>query len=144
MNKELMEALDILEKEKNISKDTLLGAIEQSLIQACKNHFGKADNVHVTINPETCDFSVYAEREVKEFVEDPAMEISLVEAQKLNTNAELGDIIKLRSTPKNLDVSQHRMQRTSFFRKFVKKSVKFFMISITEWKKKLLPVSYSV
>ena len=68
MNKELMEALDILEKEKNISKDTLLGAIEQSLIQACKNHFGKADNVHVTINPETCDFSVYAEREVKEFV----------------------------------------------------------------------------
>ena len=49
MNKELMEALDILEKEKNISKDTLLGAIEQSLIQACKNHFGKADNVHVTI-----------------------------------------------------------------------------------------------
>ena len=72
MNKELMEALDILEKEKNISKDTLLGAIEQSLIQACKNHFGKADNVHVTINPETCDFSVYAEREVKEFVDDPA------------------------------------------------------------------------
>jgi len=69
MNKELMEALDILEKEKNISKDTLLGAIEQSLIQACKNHFGKADNVHVTINPETCDFSVYAEREVKEFVQ---------------------------------------------------------------------------
>ena len=46
MNKELMEALDILEKEKNISKDTLLEAIEQSLIQACKNHFGKADNVH--------------------------------------------------------------------------------------------------
>lgn len=60
-------------KKKNISKDTLLGAIEQSLIQACKNHFGKADNVHVMINPETCDFSVYAEREVKEFVEDPAL-----------------------------------------------------------------------
>ena len=51
--------------------------------------------MHVTINPETCDFSVYAEREVKEFVEDPAMEISLVEAQKLNTNAEIGDIIKV-------------------------------------------------
>ena len=75
MNKELMDALNVLEKEKNISKDTLLGAIEQSLIQACKNHFGKADNVHVMINPDTCDFSVYAEREVKEFVEDPALEI---------------------------------------------------------------------
>mgnify|MGYP000326167596 FL=1 len=47
MSRELKEALDILEKEKSISKDTLLEAIEQSLIQACKNHFGKADNVHV-------------------------------------------------------------------------------------------------
>ena len=95
MNKELMEALDVLEKEKNISKDTLLGAIEQSLIQACKNHFGKADNVHVAIDPETCDFSVWADREVKEFVEDPALEISLEEARKINTNAEPGDIVKV-------------------------------------------------
>ena len=53
MNSELIEALDILEKEKNISKSTLLEAILQSLLQACKNHFGKADNVKVTINPET-------------------------------------------------------------------------------------------
>ena len=45
MNSELLEALNVLEKEKNISKDTLLEAIEQSLLQACKNHFGKADNV---------------------------------------------------------------------------------------------------
>lgn len=95
MNKELMEALDVLEKEKNISKDTLLGAIEQSLIQACKNHFGKADNVHVTINPNTCDFSVYAERTVVEYVEDPALEISLVDAQKINANAEIEDVIKV-------------------------------------------------
>lgn len=51
--------------------------------------------MHVTINPETCDFSVYAEREVKEFVDDPALEISLVDAQKINTNAELGDMIKV-------------------------------------------------
>lgn len=95
MNRELMEALDILEKEKNISKDTLLEAIEQSLIQACKNHFGKADNVHVTINPETCDFSVYAERMVTDFVEDPALEISLVDAQKINAHVEEGDTVKV-------------------------------------------------
>lgn len=95
MNRELMEALDVLEKKKNISKDTLLEAIEQSLIQACKNHFGKADNVHVSINPETCDFSVYADRTVAEFVEDPALEISLAEAQKINVNAEVGDVVKV-------------------------------------------------
>ena len=93
MNKELMGALDELEREKNISKETLLDAIE--LIQAYKNHFGKADNVHVTINRETGDFSVYADRRVVEFVEDPAEEVSLVEAQKQNTNAEVGDILKV-------------------------------------------------
>ena len=95
MNKELMGALDELEREKNISKETLLDAIEQSLIQAYKNHFGKADNVHVTINRETGDFSVYADRKVVEFVEDPAEEVSLIEAQKQNTNAEVGDILKV-------------------------------------------------
>ena len=95
MNKELMGALDELEREKNISKETLLDAIEQSLIQAYKNHFGIADNVHVTINRETGDFSVYADRKVVEFVEDPAEEVSLVEAQKQNTNAEVGDILKV-------------------------------------------------
>ena len=95
MNKELMGALDELERDKNISKETLLDAIEQSLIQAYKNHFGKADNVHVTINRETGDFSVFADRKVVEFVEDPAEEISLVEAQKQNTNAEVGDILKV-------------------------------------------------
>ena len=70
MNKELMEALNILEKEKEISKETIFEAIENSLMLACKNHFGKADNVKVEINRETCDFCVYAEKEVVEEVED--------------------------------------------------------------------------
>ena len=95
MSRELKEALDILEKEKSISKDTLLEAIEQSLIQACKNHFGKADNVHVTINPETCDFSVYADRSIVEYVEDPAMEISLADALKITSRAEIGGMIQV-------------------------------------------------
>ena len=47
MNKELLEAMNVLEKENNISKETLLEAIENSLLTACKNHFGKADNVKV-------------------------------------------------------------------------------------------------
>ena len=90
-----MEALDTLEKEKNISKETLLEAIEQSLIQACKNHFGKADNVHVSIDRDTCDFSVYADRTVVEYVEDPVEEVSLEDARKINANAEIGDVVKV-------------------------------------------------
>ena len=95
MNTELLEALDILEKEKSISKDTLLEAIEQSLIQACKNHFGKADNVHVNINPETCDFGVYAEKTVGEEVMDPVMESSLANAKMMNSQYELGDVVNV-------------------------------------------------
>lgn len=94
MNKELIEALDLLEKEKNISKATLLEAIENSLLTACKNHFGKSDNVKVNINPETGDFSVYAEKEVVEEVTDPVMQISLAEAKMKDKKAELGDFVQ--------------------------------------------------
>ena len=95
MNKELMEALDILEKEKNISKDTLLEAIENSLLTACKNHFGKADNVHVNINRETGDFAVYAEKIVVEEVEDPAEQIALEKAKIMDSRYEVGDIVNV-------------------------------------------------
>lgn len=95
MNNELMEALDVLEKEKNISKTVLLEAIEQSLIQACKNHFGKADNVKVDINPNTCEFSVYAEKTVVEEVEDPVMEISLADAKMKDSRYEVGDVVNV-------------------------------------------------
>lgn len=93
MNKELMEALDILEKEKEISKETLFEAIENSLITACKNHFGKADNVKVEIDRDTCDFLCYAEKEVVEEVEDDVLQISLEDAQEISKKAQLGDIL---------------------------------------------------
>ncbi|MBQ2100533.1 MAG: transcription termination/antitermination protein NusA [Lachnospiraceae bacterium] len=96
MNKELMEALDILEKEKEISKETLFEAIENSLLTACKNHFGKADNVKVEIDRDTCDFLVYAEKEVvptKDDVEDDCLQISLEDAQKISAKASVGDVI---------------------------------------------------
>lgn len=95
MNNELLEALTLLEKEKNISKDTLLEAIEQSLLQACKNHFGKADNVKVFINPNSCEFNVHAEKTVVEQVEDPIMEISLANAKLVDSKYEVGDIVNV-------------------------------------------------
>ena len=95
MNNELLEALTILEKEKDISKDTLLEAIENSLITACKNHFGKSDNIKVNINPETCEFHVYAEKTVVEEVEDSVLEISLANAKMMNSKYEVGDIVNI-------------------------------------------------
>ena len=94
-NNELLEALNILEKEKNISKDTLLEAIENSLITACKNHFGKSDNVKVNMNPETCEYHVFQEKTVVEQVEDPCTEISLANARMEDSKYELGDIVNV-------------------------------------------------
>ena len=73
MNTELLEALNILEKEKEISKETLLDAIENSLLNACKNHFGKADNIKVIMDHDTCDD----------------------EASQLDGHYDLGDIVRV-------------------------------------------------
>ena len=95
MNTELLEALDILEKEKNISKDVMMEAIENSLLSACKNHFGTSDNIKIIMDRNTCDYSVYAEREVVEEVFDPAIEISLEDAEKINPALHIGDIAQV-------------------------------------------------
>ena len=100
MNTELLEALDILEKEKNISKDVMLEAIENSLLSACKNHFGTSDNIKIVMDRNTCDYSVYAEREV-------------VEEQRRSIRHFISEIShRLSFIPRNSDVLQHRMQRT--------------------------------
>ena len=95
MNTELLEALNILEEEKNISKDTMLDAIENSLINACKNHFGTSDNIRVIIDRDTCDYSVIAEKTVVEEVMDPALEISQEEAWKIDGKLGLGDVAQI-------------------------------------------------
>ncbi len=95
MNKALLEALDALEKEKQIPKEVLFDAIENSLLTACKNHFGKADNMKVEIDRETCDYFLYAEKEVVENVEDPVTQISLTDARAIDANAGVGDTVKV-------------------------------------------------
>ena len=95
MNKELIEALNALEKEKEISKEKLLSAIETSLLTACKNHFGKADNFKVTINRETGDFKVIAEKEVVDDVTDDPPQISLADAKMINAKYDIGDMVNI-------------------------------------------------
>ncbi len=95
MNTELLEALNTIEREKDISKETLLEAIENSLLTACKNHFGKADNIKVSIDHQTCDFSVFAEKTVVEEVEDEVMEISVADAKLMDSRYDVGDIVNV-------------------------------------------------
>ena len=98
MNKDLVEALEMLESEKEISKETLFVAIEDSLLIACKNHFGKADNVKAEVDRETGDFLCYAEKEVVETADDvmdKLEEISLADAKELNPDVKVGDKVKV-------------------------------------------------
>ena len=95
MSAELKEAIEMIAREKNISKNALLDGIEQSLLQACKNHFGKADNVVVEIDRDTCDYQVYSNKTVVETVEDPALEMSLLDAKKRDEKYEIGDTVRV-------------------------------------------------
>lgn len=101
MNSELIDALNQIEKEKDISKDILLEAMENSLVAACKNHFGKADNIRVNIDRETGEVTVYAEKEIVEEVTDKVTQISEAEAILRFPKNNLGDIVHVEVTPKN-------------------------------------------
>ncbi len=99
--RELIEALAQIEKEKGISKDILLEAIESSLVAACKNEYGKSDNIRVNINRDNGKVLVYAEKTVVEDVEDAATQISLANAKLKDAKYELGDIVQVEVTPRN-------------------------------------------
>ena len=93
---ELMEAMELLEREKGISRQVLVDSIEQSLMQACKSHFGKNDNINVFVDPQTAEIHVTAEKEVVETeadIVDPQLQVTLAEALKSNPKAEVGDIL---------------------------------------------------
>lgn len=101
MNAEFILALNQIEKEKGISKEILIEAIENSLITACKNNYGTSQNIKVIIDRVNGDVTVYAEKEVVENVDDPNLTISLEQAKAIDKTYEIGDIAQVEVTPKN-------------------------------------------
>ena len=101
MNAEFIQALAQIEKEKGISKEVLIEAIENSLITACKNNFGASTNVKVIIDKEDGDVSVFSEKKIVEIVDNDQIEISLEEAVEYNPDFGIGDIVQIEITPKN-------------------------------------------
>ena len=115
-NKELIEALDLIEKEKDISKEVMLEAIENSLLAACKNEFnGKVDNIKVNINRENGAVAVYAEKTIVEEVEDESEQITLDEAKLKFPRRKLsvGDVVNIEVTPKDFQrISAQKAKQT--------------------------------
>ncbi|MEB4867812.1 transcription termination factor NusA [Priestia megaterium] len=101
MSSELFDALVILEKEKGISKDVIIEAIEAALISAYKRNFNQAQNVRVDLNLERGSMRVFARKDVVDEVYDPRLEISVEEAQTINPNFQLDDVVEIEVTPKD-------------------------------------------
>ncbi|WJQ12855.1 transcription termination factor NusA [Geobacillus stearothermophilus] len=101
MNTQLLEALADLMREKGISKEVIMEAIEAALVSAYKRNFGQAQNVRVDLNMETGTIRVLARKDVVGEVTDPRLEISLEEAQRINPNYQIGDVVELEVTPRD-------------------------------------------
>ncbi len=101
MSNELLDALTILEKEKGISRDVLVEAIEAALVSAYKRNFNQAQNVRVDFNLVNGSMRVFARKEIVDEVFDSRLEISLEEAKSINPNYEVEDVLELEVTPKN-------------------------------------------
>lgn len=98
---EFIIAIDLLEKEKGINKEILFEAIENSLVTACKNNFGEAENVKVDIDRTTGKVEVYALKVVTSDVENPLLQIDIIKAKEFYGNVSEGDVIREVITPKN-------------------------------------------
>jgi N utilization substance protein A len=100
MNVEFIKALTDLEKEKHISKEEILEAIETALVLAYKKNYGSYQNVRVDVDNETGDIAVLMRKEVVEEVSDDMTEVSLEEATSLDARYQLGDIIEYQVEPR--------------------------------------------
>ena len=101
--KELIEALNLIEKERDISKEVLLKAIEDSLLAACKDEYGKSENIRVHIDPETGEYNVFRDMKVVDEVVDPETEMTLLQAQTALPLRDIavGDTVSLDVKTKN-------------------------------------------
>ncbi len=101
MSSELLDALVILEKEKGISRDVLIEAIEAALVSAYKRNFNQAQNVRVDLNLERGTMRVLARKDVVDEVFDSRLEISLEDARRIDPNYSVEDVVELEVTPKD-------------------------------------------
>lgn len=101
MNAEFTEALEQIEKDKGISKDILIDAVEAALISSYKRNFGSAQNVRVEINRDNGEVHVYAQKKITDDVIDDLLEIDIEDAKKINSKYTIGDIFESEVTPRN-------------------------------------------
>lgn len=98
---EFLKAITDLAKEKKLDVDILFTAMEAAFRSAYRKNFGSDENVSVTINRESGEYHVYSNKIVVEQVWESYKEISLAEAQKINPDYDVDDVVQVEVTPRN-------------------------------------------
>jgi len=101
MQIDFVQALREIEKEKDIPFEVLAHIIEDALISAYRKHFGSSGDIHVDIDWDESRAAVYTRKEVVEEVENPHVQMSLVEARKLDEGIQIGDVLDIEVTPED-------------------------------------------
>ncbi len=101
MNADLLTILEYWEREKGISRDILLNAVEEALISAAKKAVGPARDLRVQIDPKSGDIRAYATLLIVEHVESKHDHISLQEAKRRKPDAQIGEEVEVEVTPEN-------------------------------------------
>lgn len=92
MNVELLDALSLIEKEKNISKQAIMEAVKNAILAGCEKRYKTSENIEVSLDPDTGKITVLIKKTVVDTVTDPNLEISLADAQRIRGDYSIGDI----------------------------------------------------
>ena len=101
MNAEFIAMLDYLERERGIKRDILLEAVSNALLSASKKSVSASRELRIDINPKTGEIRALAKLLVVDDVTNPADEISVSKARKIDPNAAAGGEVEVEVTPKN-------------------------------------------
>ncbi len=100
MNLDLIQALNQLEKERNIPRNMLFEAVEAALLSAYRKNYKTTQNVFIYLNRETGEVKVFAKKKVVSRVKNINTEISIDEAKDYIDAPKIGDTIEIEITPK--------------------------------------------
>lgn len=101
MNADLLAVIEFYEREKGISKDTLITAVEEALLVSAKKAVGPARQLHVSIDPKSGDIRAFAKLVVSEKVENKHDQVSLPEARSIKSDVQIGDEMEIEVTPED-------------------------------------------
>src|SRR5258707_13560832 len=99
MNADFLTVLEYWEREKGISRGILVAAVEEALVAAAKKAVGPARELRCAIDPKSGDIKAFAKLIVSDKVLSKHDQISVFDARRIKSDAQLGDEVEVECTP---------------------------------------------